>query len=101
MLLGSRSYSYGDIRKVQVNYSGWLKEGYVLKSVTANISPTTGITSTVSTITLDPTEMTAYIQVNCGSVNESFTLNVIATDTFGQTINDQILINIVAPGAIG
>lgn len=99
MLLGTRQYATNDVRAIKVNYTDWLIPGYTLSSVTATISPTTGILSTVGTIILDPIEMTAYITLRCGSVNETFTLLVVAKDTYGQTINDQLNVNIVAPGA--
>jgi hypothetical protein len=99
MLLGSRQYAQNDIRVIRVNYKDWLYPGYVLKTVTATISPSSGITSTVGTITLDPTETIAFITLNCGTVvNENFTLNIVASDTFGQTINDQLSVTIVTPG---
>jgi hypothetical protein len=98
MLLGQRNYGYGDIRRITVNYNGWLQFGFVLSAVTANITPTTGITSTVGAITLDPEKERVFIYLNCGLVNESFTLNIVASDNFGQTVNDQLQVNIVAPG---
>lgn len=101
MILGTRNYAYGDVRKIPFNYREWLMEGYVLKSVTATISPATGIQSTVGAVTLDPEEQRAFVQLNCGAVNESFTLNIVASDTFGQVVNDQLAVNVVAPGAIG
>jgi hypothetical protein len=99
MLLGTRNFANGDVRKLVVDYSDWLFEGYHLNTVTATVSPST-TKSTVGTITLSPAEHKAFIVLNCATVNESFTLNVIATDTFGQTVNDQVLVNIVAPGAL-
>lgn len=99
MLLGTRNYAQNDVRKIVINYSDWLLHGYVLSAVTAAISPTSGIVSTVAAPTLDPTDMVAFVPLTCGSVNETFTLNIQARDTFGQTINDQITINVVAPGA--
>jgi hypothetical protein len=99
MLLGSRQYALNDVRVIRVNYKDWLVPGYVLLSVTAAISPTTGITSTVGAVQLDPTEEIAFITLNCGTVvNESFTLNIQAKDTFGQTINDQLNVTVVTPG---
>jgi len=100
MILGTRTYGYGDVRKIQIDYCDWLTPGYVLSGVTASITPTTGITSTVtSPATLSPDEKTAYITLTCGVVNESFTLNVVAVDTFGQTVNDTLNVNVVTPGA--
>jgi hypothetical protein len=99
MLLGTRNYAQNDVRKIVINYCDWLLPGYVLSAVTASITPTTGIVSTVAAPTLDPTEKVAFVPLTCGGVNESFTLNIQATDTFGQIINDQININVVAPGA--
>jgi hypothetical protein len=95
MLLGTRRYALNDVRVIRVNYNDWLAKGYVLKAVTANITPTSGITSTVGAITLDPTETVAFITLNCGSISESFTLNIQAQDTFGQTINDVLNVSIV------
>jgi hypothetical protein len=100
MLLGTRKYATNDVRVIRVNYCDWLFPGYVLGAVTANITPTAGVASTVGPIKLDPSEKVAFIQLNCGpTVNEAFTLNVIATDTFGQTINDLLNVTIIAPGA--
>jgi hypothetical protein len=99
MILGTRNYAQNDIRILDICYADWLVRGYVLKTVTANITPTTGIQSTVGTITLSPSEHMAFITVKCGAVNETFTLNVIATDSFGQTVNDIVTINVVAPGS--
>jgi len=100
MLLGSRKYATSDVRIIRVNYADWLFPGYVLRTVTATIAPTTGITSTVGTVTLDPTDMIAFIPLTCGSVvNETFTLTIQAQDTFGQTINDLLNITAVAPGS--
>ncbi len=98
MLLGTRNYAQGDVRKLVINYCDWLLQGYVLSAVTATITPTTA-KSTVAAASFDPTEKVVFIPITCASVNESFTLNVQATDTFGQTIHDQININVVAPGA--
>jgi hypothetical protein len=100
MLLGSRFFGTSDIRRLVVNYEDWLSQGFTLVSVTANISPTTGITSTVGAVTLDPDKKKAFIFLNCGTVvNESFTLNIVGTDNFGQTVNDQLLVTIMSPGA--
>jgi hypothetical protein len=99
MLLGSRIFATSDIRRLVVNYEGWLNHGFTLVSVTATISPTSGIKSTVGAITLDPRKEKAFVFLNCGTVNESFTLNVVATDNFGQTVNDQLLVAIASPGA--
>lgn len=102
MFLGTRRFANGDIRTIRINYTDWLMLGYALQSVTANIAagaaPPTQ--STVGAIVTDPVEMTAYININCAPVNEIFTLNVIATDTFGQTVNDTMSIEIVNPGAL-
>jgi hypothetical protein len=98
MLLGSRRYATSDVRIIRVNYADWLYPGYVLKTVTASITPTTA-TSTVGGITLDPTDQVAFIPLNCGAVvNEAFTLNIVASDTFGQVINDQLNVTVVTPG---
>jgi len=98
MLLGTRNYANNDVRQLIVNYCEWLLPGYVLNTVTASITPATA-QSTVGAVTLDAEKMVAYVPVTCASVNESFTLALQATDTFGQTVNDQININVVAPGA--
>lgn len=101
MFLGTRRFANNDIRTLVVNYSDWVMPGYALGSVTANVAagaaPPTQ--STVGNIVTDPVEMTAYINVNCASVNETFTLNVVATDTFGQEVNDTFTIIIDSPGA--
>lgn len=102
MLLGSRQFAITEIRTIPINYSDWVMPGYALASVVATISapavPT--ITSSVGAIVIDPVQMTAYINLNCGTVvNETFTLLVVAKDTYGQLVNDQLNITIVAPGA--
>jgi len=99
MLLGSRQYALNDVRVIRVNYKDWLVPGYVLLSVTATTTPATGLSSTVGAVQLDPTEEIAFLTLNCGSVvNENFTLNIQAKDTFGQTINDQLNVTVVTPG---
>ena len=98
MLLGTRNYAQNDVRKIVINYCDWLLQGYVLSGVTASVTPATA-TSTVAAPTLDPTEKIAFVPLTCGGVNETFTLNIQATDTFGQIIHDQINVNVVAPGA--
>jgi hypothetical protein len=102
MFLATRRFATGDVRTVRINYTDWLMPGYALQGVMANIAPGAAppTQSTVGAIVTDPVEMTAYININCAPVNETFTLNVVATDTFGQTINDTLSIEIVNPGAL-
>ena len=97
MLLGQRFYAVNDVRVIRISYAQWLQPGYVLQRAVATIP--TAVTSTVGSVVLDPTQTTALITLNCGSVvNESFTLNIQAQDTFGQTINDQLNVTIVTAG---
>ena len=102
MLLGTRNFATSDVRTLVINYTDWLMKGYALLSVTPSIAPgaVPPTQSTVGTTLIDPVEMTAYITLHCASVNETFTLNVVAKDTFGQTINDVLTINVNNPGSL-
>jgi hypothetical protein len=98
MLIGTRRYAVQDVRVIRINYAQWLLPGYVLATVTASILGPP-VTSTLGSVTLDPTQEVAFVTLNCGTVvNESFTVAVQAQDTSGQTINDQINVTIIAPG---
>lgn len=99
MLLATINLTTGDIRRIPIDYSDFLPQGYSLTTVTASISPATA-TSTVGQIQLDPDADLVYIWVTGGSVlNEQFTLNVVAKDNFGEVLNDQINFIVVSPGA--
>lgn len=99
MQLGSLRYATNDVRIFAIYYGEWLAQGYVLSTVTVTI-PTANIVSTVdSPAVQSPDSLTAYIKITCGDVKESFTLDVVATDTLGQIVHDTVDVTVVDPGA--
>jgi hypothetical protein len=99
MLLATINITSGDVRRIPIDYSDFLPQGYILTSVTASIAPTTA-TSTVGQVQLDPDADLVWIWVTGGSIlTEQFTLNIVAKDNFGEVINDQIAFNVVSAGA--
>ena len=99
MLLSTINLTSGDTRRIPIDYSDFLPQGYQLTTVTANISPTTA-KSTVGQIQIDPDHDLAWIWVTGGTaLNEQFTLNIVANDNFGEVLNDQINFTVVAAGA--
>ncbi len=99
MLLATINLTSGDVRRIPIDYSDFLSQGYTLTSVTATISPTTA-SSTTTQVQVDPDADLAWIWVTGGTVlNENFTLNIVAKDNFGEVLNDQIAFTVVAAGA--
>ena len=99
MLLATINLTSGDTRRIPIDYSDFLPQGYSLTSVTATISPSTA-KSTTTQVQIDPDHDLAWIWVTGGSVlNETFTLNIVAMDNFGEVLNDQSAFTVVAPGA--
>ena len=95
MLLASRTLGIGDTRLYHIRYSGWLARGDVL--VTEAVTVPAGTKSSIGTITLDPDAKSFTFFVVTGSVVESFTASITVTDTAGQTVNDTIAFNVIAP----
>jgi hypothetical protein len=99
LLLSTINLTTGDVRRLAIDYSDFLPQGYQLTGVTPSITPATA-SSTVTQTQIDPDSDLAWIWVKGGTVlNEQFTLLVVATDNFGEVLNDQINFTVVAPGA--
>jgi hypothetical protein len=99
MKIARKAFSVGAALRYVVDYGYWLQEGRTL-------SPTTGACTAVliadpdipgssvpTDVTVNQIQVTAdklYFFVTGGSVNETFTVQVQATDTLGEIIIDTV-----------
>lgn len=95
MWLGTRNLTTGDTRLVEIDYSGWLDEGVILKSATVTVPP--GITSTIQNVGLNEAKRRVIFYVTGGNFNENFTVNIQIMDSQSETVNDTISFTVIAP----
>lgn len=99
MLLGQRTLTSGDVRRITIDYSEFLPKGVVLATATVTLSPI-GITSSVGAPTLTDAKNGIYFNITGGTaLNEAFTATVQVTDTYGEVINDTLNFTVVSPGS--
>lgn len=98
MLLGNATHTVGNHIRYEIDYSDWLDDGVSLSGgavvIAAQVPPITDIT--VGTVTVTPSHHLVFL-LSGGSLNETFTLNVQATDSRSEVTNDTLWVNVVAP----
>lgn len=99
MFLGRKPHTAGNTIRYEVDYSNWLADGVSLTSATVVLTP--AFTATVKDITITGVQalvshMVVFTMAG-GSLNETFTLDVQVVDNRGETKNDTVGFNIVAP----
>jgi hypothetical protein len=98
MLLGQKAHTVGNTIRYEVKYSDWLDEGVTLTNATVVLDP--AFTATVKDVTISGVVHTAthvYFLLAGGSLNETFTLDVQATDSRLEIKNDTLGFQVVAP----
>ncbi len=98
MLLKNLNFTAGNKIRYRLDYSNWLEDGSTVASGTATlVAQTPAITDvTISGVLVDPTGHLVFF-VQGGSVNETFTVAVQATDSRGEIKNDTIAFTVIAP----
>ncbi len=95
MLLGTRQITVADVRRYVVDYRDFLPKGVTLKSPVVTVPA--GLTSTIGSVSLDPSDTQVIFYVTGGVLNETFTVTVQVQDTNSETINDTISFTVIAP----
>lgn len=98
-LLGRKSHTAGNTTIYAVDYTDWLEEGVTLNASAVTLSA--AFTATVTDVTISAVTRTPSNQITFklagGSLNETFTLDVQATDTRGEIKKDTCGFLVVAP----
>lgn len=92
MLLGSKQQTVGDTKRWRVNYSRWLDNTATLQSTTVTSSSST---CTVSNVSILGYEVIFFLVG--GVLNETLTVSVQITDSFGNVKHDTIAFTVLAP----
>lgn len=95
MLMRSIAHAAGNHIRYEIDYSDWLREGDTLTTVTVVMDPTTPTADVVISGILVAQGHKAFFMLAGGSVNETFTLDVQATDSRGEITNDTIKFTII------
>lgn len=98
MLLGRKPHTAGNHKIFEVDYDQWLADGDSLTAATVVLSSAFTATVTdvsIATITVKPRHF--YFTLIGGAVNETFTLDVQATDSRGEIKKDTLGFTVVAP----
>ena len=100
MLLGTKVHDAGNTIRYVVDYSDWLNDGETLKApCTVVLAPASAVL--VTDITITGVVFTASQEIvflmSGGSANETFTLNVVATNSRNETKNDTLAFSVTAP----
>jgi hypothetical protein len=104
MKIARKPFSAGATTRYWVDYSYWLEDGRTLSQVDGACTavliadPDVPGSSVPTDVTVNQIEVTAsklYFFVSGGSVNETFTVQVQATDTLGEVIVDTIDFNVI------
>jgi hypothetical protein len=93
MMLKRIIHGAGNAIRYEIDYSDWLEDGTSLTAGTVTI----GIVDvTIGTVTLTPSHRLVFL-LSGGSLNETFILDVQATDSRGEIKNDTLSFSIQAP----
>jgi hypothetical protein len=92
MLLGSKTHTVGDTKQWTIDYDRWLDNAATIQTITAVSSSTT---CTVSV----PTILGHQVRflVSGGTLNETCTVTLTMTDSFGNVKKDTLAFTVVAP----
>jgi hypothetical protein len=90
--LGEHRIAAGNTEQFRVRFN--LERGQILASVTAS---STSPVSTVQNATLSEDKRSLYFDVSANTVFEVFTVSLIVTDSFGQTLNYTIIYEVTGP----
>jgi hypothetical protein len=98
-ILGQKPFTAGNKTRYEIDYSDWLDDGVTLTTVTIVMDPK--FTATVTDIVISGITVQlghkAVFFLQGGSVNETFTLDVQATDSRTEIKNDTVGFTVVAP----
>lgn len=96
--LKNLNFTAGNKIRYRLDYSEWLEDGSTVDSGTATLAVQDPVITdvTVSAVLIDPTGHLVFF-VEGGSVNETFTVEVQATDSRGEIKNDTIYYTVQAP----
>lgn len=99
MLLGQKAFTAGNKTRFEIDYSDWLDEGVTLTAVTVVMDPkfTATVTDVVISGVLVQLGHKVVFFLNGGSVNETFLLDVRATDSRSEIKNDTLGFTIITP----
>jgi hypothetical protein len=88
----------GNAIRYEIDYSDWLEDGTSLTAGTVTMDAASiGIVDvTIGTVTLTPSHRLVFL-LSGGSLNETFILDVQATDSRGEIKNDTLSFSIQAP----
>lgn len=92
MLLGSKQHTVGDTRRWIINYDRWLDNTATIETVTAS-SPSTSLTVTTPEILGKDVQFF----ISGGNLNETATITLVMTDSFGNIKHDTLAFTVVAP----
>ena len=108
MLLATKQFTLGDTIQYTVDYREHPGSGPYTIVPPNPVRDGDSITST--TVVSNSSDVTitgavvkeghkVFFVLSGGVLNETFTLNIVANDNFGEVLNDQIAFTVVAPGA--
>ena len=91
MLLRSDTHTIGDVIRWRVNYKRWLDNS---ASISVGAVSSSSATLTVSNVSVHGFEIIFF--VSGGALNETATLTLTMTDSFGNVKHDTINLTVVA-----
>lgn len=101
MILGQKAHTAGDVVRYLVDYSRWLEEGTSLVTAAVILDAASNVTGPITITGLlvltSHNRIGFLLSVPAAAVNQTFTLDVQITDTRGETKNDTLKFNVIAP----
>jgi hypothetical protein len=85
-----------DVRRYTVDYCEFLNRGATLVSPAVSIV-TAAVTSTVGSVSLDPSRTKLYFYITAGTEDEVFTVAVQVQTTDSEIANDTVKVTVTTP----